>query len=161
MGIVNMNGFNKKMKRLQSEFAEIVALAPRDAAAFIAAKLRDDILNGPPGMEYPKTGYPTNIGPGQKGFVGVASGFLKSSVTIKQKDKYFYSVFADPSAAPIEAYYKEIAEWSERKYGMNYIQITVAIYGDMVVKKMVEEVRKMIAQQNQGKAYKYKNPFPA
>jgi len=138
----------------------------RDAAIYIQGRLVESILAGETGTNYPKS-YPSSITEGVGGYVGVVSGQLRQSIQQKSTGKYSSRIFVDPTAAAIGAgpnskyqtYAEFIADWSQEKYGRNFMQIAVELYGEYVTERISFEMNRLIKSLNSGTPYFYKNPF--
>lgn len=160
MAIIDRANYDKKMKAFQEGLNKLLLNLHKDAASYLQMKIVDDVLDGPEGTIYPKTGYASGISEGQTGFVGIVSGNLKSSIQAIN-EKYQSQVVVDPSIAPVADYYKEVAAWSEEKYGKNYMEIAFELYSEFLNQKMYEEVIRFLTAVNQRTNYTYQNPFPA
>lgn len=94
--------------------------------------------------------------PGEKGYVGIVTEKLRRSVSSRKDGggDPAYLVYIDG----VE-YAAKVAEWSERKYGMNYMAIAVALYGEYIQRRMEQTYAKLITANNAGTVFTYKNPF--
>lgn len=159
--------FSKKMNRLRAQFLDLATKMHQDAAIYLQSKITEEILNGPPGSDYPKTGYPAGVSAGASGFVGVVSGNLRRSIQPQPVDPFRSHVGIDGGAAAIGVsspgyrnYAEIVAKWSKEKYGMNYFEITASIHGEFIKEKMREEIRRLLKAISKNQPYRYSNPFP-
>jgi hypothetical protein len=160
--MADLTNFNKKFNELNDGFRNLLAFLVRDAAVFIQGKLKNEILNGEAGMNYPKT-YPSSISEGETGFVGVVSGNLRNSIELdfsELQSKLVAVVFMDSSFGAIGDYGEKIIRWTTEKYGANFFEITFQLYGNFVGEKIAEAVTDFFRQVENGQTPKYKNPFP-
>lgn len=138
-----------------------------DAAAYMHNKVVNEVLNGQPGESYPKS-YPGSITPGAKGFVGVVTGNLKRAIQTRKVSQLQSNVILDGSASYISVtssgynnYGEIVAKWAEKKYGFNYFDIAVRLYGPLVQSIITETLKRFVRAVTDGVRFQYKNPFPA
>lgn len=157
---VDSSGFKKKVARMRAQLlGKGIEALVQDAATFLQEKIVDEIINGPAGSVYPKSGYPSGVAKGQSGYVGVNTGQLKASIAVDKQTFTKYLVSPDPGRAAVGDYFEEVAKWAERKYGQNYMQIAVTLWGDFIKAKMSTTVRELVRAINKGRIYNYQNPF--
>ena len=168
MAIFNRTNFDRKILLMQQRFDKLLSFLVRDAATFLQSKLKTEILNGETGTDYPKS-YPSTVSKGATGFVGVISGQLRNAIDIdiSEISKHESSVFLNGSLAAIGVnsagysnYGEIMAVWSRYKYGEDYFEITVTLYGQYVNEKFIESIKEFFRQVNQGGSPTYQNPFP-
>lgn len=164
--MISKRGFDRKMQLLRG-LTDILREMHKDAASFIKGRIVNDILDGPEGHQYPKTGYPTGISEGASGFVGIISGNLKSSIQVENRE-FSSSIEPDETAAPIGVsssgytnYAQIIGRWSQEKYGANFMEIALRLYGPQVDQVIRDEIAAFIRDTNNRQQYRYTNPFPA
>jgi len=155
---VDISGYIKKRNRLL-RILEVSQNLIEDATTFLQGKIVDEIINGPVGSDYPKSGYASAIGVGQSGFIGVNSGQLRNSIQ-QEIGRFQSKILVDFSAAPVQAYAESAAQFTVDRYGLNYMQIGLQIYGEFIKKTMRQEFFKFIQAIDKGRTYTYKNPFP-
>ncbi|NRA52143.1 MAG: hypothetical protein HRU12_23690 [Phaeodactylibacter sp.] len=155
---LNSSGFDRKIQAL-SRAPEIAGKLARDGALYIQHVMIEEVLNGPAGKDYPKTGYPASVAPGASGFVGVNSGNLRRSVQVKHK-KDESIVFINQGGSGVD-YANYIAKWSEQQYGQDFISITVFLYSAFLFAVQEKEFRRFLNTVSVGLPYQYRNPFPA
>lgn len=160
MVTVNRTGLDKKVQLMQERFSKILSFLVRDAATFLQEKLKDEILNGEPGENYPKS-YPSTISQGESGYVGYISGNLRNAIEIDVSEiaKHEAFVYLDESIANVGDYGRWIADWASRKYGQDYFEITLTLYGQFVNTKFIETINAFFRQVNRGVSPTYQNPF--
>ena len=168
MVTVNRSQLDRKLLLIQERFDKLLSFLVRDAAVFLQERLVAEVLNGEDGDKYPKS-YPSSISKGAKGFVGQNSGFLKDAIDVNLDDiaKHESSVFLNASLSPIGVnsgsytnYGEIVAVWAKHKYGENYFEITISLYGTFVNEKFIESIKEFFRQVNSGANPTYKNPFP-
>lgn len=108
----------------------------RDAVAHFIGKLTNEILNSQ--------------------YVGVISGQLRRSFDPKPLDLFRTAMVHDPSVAPYAIY---VLDWSEARYGKNFIQIAIDLHWPGMIFFMKEEHKRMLSVISKANIYKYKNPF--
>lgn len=153
---VDISGFQKKIKLAQKKVDEDLPKLIKDTATYVLAKLVDEILNGASGTNYPKA-YPGSISQGGKGFVGVITSNLRRSIGIDPINKY--EVIIRQNVSSLAPYHDDIIKWSENKYGKNFYEITIAIHGANVQRKIFETLDKLIDDVDKGRKGTYSNPF--
>ena len=161
---INQPEWKKAEGELVASIPSFAAKIHRDAAIFLQRKLVDDVLDGPGGNVYPKTGYPSGIQGGASGFVGVVSGNLKSSIQAEPESGYASRVGVNPAmgaVGDVKGYAQHVAEWSRRKYGKDFSGIAVELYGGYVLQQIEKEAGRMVREVIRGRKYEYRNPFNA
>ena len=159
---IDTSGFDKKVAELRRLFPSTGEKLIQDATVFLQEKLVDEILNGPAGKIYPKTGYPSIVGKGQKGYVGVNSGNLRRSIDTEIKviaGNLIGQVFVNAGLSPVGDYALPIAGWSKNKYGFNYMEIAQELWGEYVLDKAGQVLARLVRNVSQGKRFAYRNPF--
>lgn len=168
MVTVNRSQLDRKLLLIQERFDKLLSFLVRDAAVFLQEKVKDEVLNGETGTDYPKS-YPGSISKGAKGFVGVVSGQLRNAIDIDVTEisKHESSVFLNGSLAAIGVnsagysnYGEIMAVWAKHKYGENYFEIAISLYGTFVNEKFIESIKEFFRQVNANQNPTYKNPFP-
>lgn len=168
MATFDRSGFDRKVRLTQERFDKLLSFLVRDAAVFLQDRLKSEILNGETGTDYPKS-YPSSISKGASGFVGVVSGQLRNAIDIdiSEISKHESRVFLNGSLAAIGVsssgysnYGEIMAVWAKHKYGSDYFEITIILYGQFVNEKFIEAIKEFFRQINAGIAPTYKNPFP-
>jgi hypothetical protein len=155
---VNSSGADKKFQIAQSEFARVMPLFIRDAAQWVALKLKDEIINGEGGTDYPKS-YPGSISPGSEGFVGIISSNLRNSILPQRKDPYTWVI--RQVAEAVAPYHDHVVQWSKDKYGKDFYEITLILYGPKVIRELGKVLIKYERAIEQKRRFTYSNPFPA
>ena len=158
---VNRTGLDRKIQLMQERFEKLLTFLVRDAASFLTEKLKSEILNGETGTNYPKS-YPSSISQGESGFVGVVSGQLRNAIDIDPQIivKPEALVFLNESLGAVGTYGRDIADWTKRKYGQDYFEITMSLYGTFVNEMFIDAIKEFFRQVNAGQNPIYKNPFP-
>ena len=166
--MVNNTGFVNKVRLMNERFDKLLSFLVRDAAVFLQDKLKSEVLNGETGDKYPKN-YPSSVSKGATGFVGVVSGQLRNAIDIDitQISQHESFVFLNGSIAAIGVnsgsysnYGEIMAVWSKYKYGQDYFEITISLYGQYVNQMFIDTIKDFFAQVNRGVSPTYKNPFP-
>lgn len=153
---IDISGFKRKVELLQRQVDADLPKLIEDVSTYVLAKLTNEILNGASGNNYPKA-YPGGIAQGATGFVGVVTSNLRRSMGIDPINKYETIIRQlSPSLAP---YHEDIIRWSENKYGKNFYEIVIQLYGANIQKKIIETIDKMIADIDNGNKPIYRNPF--
>lgn len=129
-------GFRKKMKALRTMTA-FYEQAPRDAAAAYQEGIVAGVINGQ--------------------YVGVISGNLKRSVEIALTSRFSAAVVSDLSIAP---YSPGVRKNTRERYGEDFYQIAMRIYGPEIEERLRSEWRRGMATVNTRDRYTYENPFP-
>lgn len=160
MVTINRSGLDRKVQLMQERFSKLLSFLVRDAATFLQEKLKSEILNGETGENYPKS-YPSGITQGEIGYVGVVSGQLRNAIDIDVSEiaKHEAFVFLNESLGAVGDYGRWIADWAARKYGQDYFQITLTLYGQFVNTKFIETIQEFFRQVNRGISPTYQNPF--
>jgi hypothetical protein len=109
-----------------------------DAATFYKIKLNDEILNGQ--------------------VVGVISGNLRRSQTLRRLTKFHTLLFSDASIA---SYAKDVAARVKKRDGQNYLEACTALYGERIEKILTDTIESYTDRINRGVIINYQNPFPA
>jgi len=120
----------------------------RDMIAWIMGQMLENVISGR--SDVPGRG---------RGYVGVVIGDLKKAQTSKSS-KFRTDLYPDLAsrAAP---YIFHVAEWARNKYGDDYYQITLDLYGNKAMDYLETEHKRMLRVLNSGQRYKYENPYPA
>lgn len=124
-------GLRQKLHALQT-LIEFFENAPYTAAAFLAEAIITGVINGQ--------------------YVGVITGNLKRSVDVAEVDRFTAAIVSDLSMAP---YSIEVREKNLKKYGEDFYQIGLRIYGEEAARMMAEEWEKAIKAINERKPYKF------
>lgn len=159
---IDTSGFDDKIQKLRTLFPETGEKLIQDATAFLREKLTDEILNGPAGSVYPKSGYPSLVDRGSSGFVGVNSGNLRRSIDTEIKviaGSLVGQVFVNAGLSPVGDYAVPVAGWSRNKYGLNYMEIAQELWGQYVLDKAGKVLARLVTNVSQGKVFRYRNPF--
>ena len=145
----NTKGAEVKIKRALA-IAEFFKQIHRDAAAFLVSKLRNEVLN------LPNTSRPGH--PEGNSFIRRISGNLARSISLRP-GLASTTIYVNISIAP---YAVKVAEYSEKRFGKNYVDIVVMLYGEYVDKVIREEfLRAVNAANNPEVNYSYENKFVA
>lgn len=155
---VDLKGFRQKMDKAGG-LVPSVRMLLQDAGQYMEARLRDDVLNGETGKDYPKS-YPASVTQGGRGYVGVISSNLRDSIQTYDRGEVVL-IISDPRAAPVAEYNIKIDDWAREKYGMGYFEIAVELYGGFIEKAFVKEIARFARAMKSGQRYNYQNPFPA
>ena len=129
------DGFLRKVRALHSGVA-FFEHAHLDAAARLQEHMVDDVL--------------TNQ------YVGVISGNLRRSQEVAPSSRFSSLLFTDIVVAPYALF---VLRWSRRKYGKDFIRITLDLYLARTLDLMEKEFNRMVGEIRQGRIYKYQNPF--
>ena len=159
---INSKGFEEKVNKLRKLLPDTGEKLIQDATVFLQEKLVDEILNGPAGKNYPKSGYPTNVSRGESGYVGVNSGNLRRSIDTEIKilaGSLVGQVFVNAGLSPVGDYAVPVAGWSSAKYGANYMEIAEELWSEFVLDKAGKELARLVRSVSQRKSYRYRNPF--
>lgn len=155
---VDKRGLESK-KIILNQLPKVLQFLVEDGAKFLVDRIEGEVLKGPDGNVYPKTGYATGIAQGQTGFIGVVSGNLRRDVDERQgKDKYQKTVFMRSGGS--SDYVQDAANFVFQKYGADFMEIAVQLYGDFLYNTMRKEVGRFFAAVNARRGYNYQNPFP-
>ena len=154
---INTRGFDQKIKRMSVGINVVLFNLIRDAAAFIKAKMVNEVLNGPAGQDSPKSGYAAGVGEGERGFIGVVSGNLKRSIQIQQQGQLKYFVFSETVVAP---YNEEANQWVQDRYGKGYFDIVAILYVNGMLDLFLKEITRYTLAVSNSSVYTYQNPFP-
>lgn len=155
---INRAGFDKKMRRMSGEMRATLRALIRDGAAYLAARITDEVVNGPSGQNYPKSGYASGVSQGESGFVGVVSGGLKRSIQLHRETDLEWTVFSENVVAPYNA---DVDSWAREKYGMGFMDIAIELYSAGVLKLFAQELTRFVSAVSNDITYRYQNPFPA
>lgn len=154
---VNSSGFRNKMKLARRDFARVGPMIVEDAATYLLLQLVEDVLNGETGTNYPKS-YPSGISPGATGFVGVVTSNLRRSMDIRKLNEYKARI--TNVRAGLAPYHNDVIEWSKKRYGKDFYEITVELYGKQVITEVFKALRRMIRSWENGQPFQYSNQFP-
>lgn len=136
MGISIKYNWKTRAPQIRRGHAEFFRNIHKDAIIFLQDRLLSRVIGGQ--------------------YVGVISGNLRRSQVI-DFGEYTSEMRPNFTIAPYAGY---VANWAFHKYGRDYYKILVDLYGKFVVQKIEKEFNRMIDLLNEGKRYKYKNPFP-
>ena len=153
---VDTSGARRKLAR--ASFDNVLPKLVEDAGAYISGKLVQEVLNGASGTSYPKP-YPTSVADGEKGFVGVITSNLRRSIGVTKIDQF--TTFVSQINEALAPYHGDMIAFSQRKYGMNFYQIAVTLYGPLIAKEITETLIRIARDIDAGKESGYSNPFPA
>lgn len=133
---IDAKRFYAKLKNMQSMvyFFENIHL---DAAAYLQQKEINEVLNGQ--------------------YVRRISGNLRRSQEVIPVSPVLSVVATELSIAP---YALAVLERTRRKYGRNFLRITLDLFAGEVQRLMRAEFDRMMEVINSGQPYKYQNPFP-
>lgn len=154
---VDTDGFDKKMKALRN-FRSTFPKFVQDAASYLNAKLVGSILNGAPGEQYPKP-YPAGITDNVGGYVGIQTSNLRRSIGIELEDNGMVARIGQVNEA-LAPYHKYVVDWSAAKYGKNFYQIAIQLYGPKVAKEMFDFLKAFADAADKGQTVVYRNRFP-
>lgn len=154
---VNSSGFRRKMKLAREDFARVVPMIVEDAATYLLLQLVEDVLNGETGTNYPKS-YPNTIQSGATGFVGVITSNLRRSIDFRKENEY--RAFITNVRSGLAPYHDDVIEWSKKRYGKDFYEITVQLYGKQVVTEIEKAFRRMLRSWSGGRSFQYSNQFP-
>lgn len=156
MAKIDDKRFRKKMELAQSQADMIFPKLIEDAATFMNLKLVDSILNGMSGKNYPKQ-YPGGVSEGASGFVGVVTSNLRRSIGIEKVNKFEARIRQiQTTLAP---YHDEIIAWSKEKYGLNFYEIAIRLYGPRVTREIFDTIKQIARDVDLLKKSGYQNPF--
>ena len=154
---VDSSGFKKKMKLARSNFDKVGPMIIEDAATYLLLQLVEDVLNGETGTNYPKS-YPSTISQGATGFVGVITSNLRRSMDFRKLDKY--TAYITNVRSGLAPYHNDVIEWSKNRYGKDFYEITVQLYGKQVIDEIAKALTRMLKSWNDGREFQYTNQFP-
>jgi len=152
---VNDQGAQRKINRASIGLPIVAGKVLQDAATYINSKLVDTVLNGSSGKDYPK-GYPGGTD-SEAGFVGVISSNLRRSIGIEKAGEFEYQVTQIQSE--LAPYHDNVVNWSKRKYGLNFYEIALKLYGPRIAKEIVAVLVKVARDLGRGSQPNYRNPF--
>lgn len=154
---VDKSRFEAKMKLARQAFDTNGPKLLEDAGSYLTAKLVQEILNGASGTDYPKP-YPSGISEGASGFVGVITSNLRRSIGAEKVSQFEIRVQQiNETLAP---YHDEMINWSAQKYGKNFYEIAVQLYGPAIAKEIIAFAARIMKEADNLKKFSYKNPFP-
>ena len=153
---VDFTGFNKKINALRRMANSALPSFIEDAGVFLLVKLVDEIINGTPGEAYPKN-YPSGVSSGAAGFVGVVSGNLRRSIQLEPDGPL--AVEIKQTLKDLAPYHDFVINFSKERYGKNFYEITVEIYGPVVAQKLVQVASRLSSQIDSRGEFVYRNPF--
>lgn len=154
---VDQSGFDRKMKLQQQAFDKAGPKIVEDAGTYLSAKLVQEILNGASGPNYPKP-YPAGISEGATGFVGVITSNLRRSIGVERMNEFEVRIRQiNETLAP---YHDEMVNWSQAKYGKNFYEIAVELYGPAIAKTILATLTRIVKDAGSLKRLSYQNPFP-
>lgn len=152
---VNSGAAKKKLELLAQNVSSAARDTVKDASSFVMGRLKDQILNSAGtdavGVKQP----PHQVS--QFRFVRRRRGFLVASVNIRPKGNGLF-VGLNKSIAP---YAETVLQWSERRYGRNFLQLTISIYKKAVNRIMATQIKRAVDDANNGVRYSHQNQFPA
>lgn len=146
------------MSRMRGDMKQLLRNLIRDAAAYLSGKIVDEVINGPAGLEYPKSGYASGISLGESGFVGVGIGKLKDSIESKKEGDLEWRIFTENIVAPYNQY---VDNWAKEKYGRGFFDIALELYSKGILKLFTGELARFVRAVSDDKIYNYRNPFPS
>lgn len=154
---VNDTRAREKIALLQSNVRTAARETVKDAGSFLLMKVKGQIINSPGHDQRvnPAPQPPHNVGAGQyvRGRTRNLIGATKMLPT-----KNGYKITQNTSMAP---YAREVAEWSQRKYGQSFWRITVKMYGAVVRRLFAERIVQAVNDAENLDSYSHQNPFPA
>ncbi len=145
------------MKLARESFDDVVPKLLEDAGAYLNAKLVTEVLNGATGTTYPKP-YPQAVADGATGFVGVITSNLRRSMGVEKLDEFVVRV--GQVNAALAPYMEDVLSWSKQKYGLNFYEIAVTLYGPVVTQELVRVLVAIAKATNEGRRAVYSNQFP-
>lgn len=128
-----------------------------DAGAYMVSRLSTEVLNGVQGENYPKP-YPGGITEGATGFVGTITSNLRRSMGKETVEKFEVRISQINNTMAV--YHDDIITWSKEKYGKNFYEIAVELYGPAIAKEMLVFSQRIMKEADNLKKFTYKNPFP-
>lgn len=125
---IDKSGLEKRIVAM--DFEKNCALLLRDAAIFMAEKIRANLISGRP-------------------YVGVRTGNLRANTIAKVQSNTKAVVW---SQMP---YTQFVLAWSKSKYGDAYNEAAVRLYGNLVQNLIGKEIGRICALHH----YSYQSPF--
>jgi hypothetical protein len=154
---IDTKGFDRKMSRMQNEMRRVLRALIRDAAAYLQSRIVGEVINGPAGLDSPKSGYPSGVSTGESGFVGVQTGNLKRSIQNRKESELEWRIFSENVISPYNEY---VDSWSREKYGKGFFDIALELYSKGMLKLFADELSRFVRAVSSGSIYNYQNPFP-
>lgn len=128
-------GAKRKLAAVRTT-VRFLANAHRDVAGYIQEKLVDEVVAGQ--------------------YVGVISGHFRRSWELVEAGPFSTALASELAVAPYAPF---VVAWSQRKYGRNVLDITLQTYGQEAQRLLAAEFEYLVDKVNQGKQYRYRNPF--
>lgn len=151
---VNSDAAKKKLRLLKKNVSIAATETVLDASSFVMGKLKDQILNSPGTDAVGEVQPPHQVS--QFRFVRRRTGLLVASVNIRPKGNGLL-VGLNVSIAP---YAGKVLWWSERRYGRNFLQLTISIYKKAVNRIVEKQIKRAIEDAFRGQKYVHQNEFP-
>lgn len=154
---VNDTRARQKLELLRRNVKRAATHTVKDAASFMLGKVVNQVINSPGHARTVNRAPlpPHNVGAGQ--YVRRNTGTLVGATLMRPTSKGF-EIYQNESRAP---YARDVAEWSQRKYGQTFWRITVKMYGAVVRRLFAERIVQAVTDADNLKSYRHQNPYPA